>query len=328
VRAARRLSDAMSPRSLAAAVVRLAVAGVALATAMAIAPLPWPFSLVEHFHVQCLVAGAVLLPLAIGVGAARAADVAAMAALINLIVVAPHLRAAPTVAVDGAPLRVLVLNVHTASTAHDRVRALLDEIDADVVALLEIDRRWLSALAPSLTRYAGHIEEPRDDNFGIALYARRPLAAARIDMQGGFLPTIVARLDSGVSIVVTHPIPPVSAETARDNARHLAAVGDLAASLAGPRIVVGDFNATPWSRPFAALVARSGLRDSRLGFGVQASFPAAGGWLTALRIPIDHALVSPDIAVTARRVERDVGSDHLPVVLDLAIPRLARRASP
>jgi endonuclease/exonuclease/phosphatase (EEP) superfamily protein YafD len=318
----------MSPRALAAAVVRAAVVGVALATVIALVPLPWPFSLAEHFHVQYLVAGAGLVPLAIAVGAARAADVAAMAALINLVVVTPHLRAGPMVTGGGAPLRVLVLNVHTASTAHDRVRALLDEVDADVVALLEVDRRWLSALAPSLTRYAGRIEEPRDDNFGIALYARQPHVDSRIDMLGGFLPTVVAHLDNGVTVIATHPIPPVSAETARDNARHLAAVGDLTAALTGPRLVVGDFNATPWSRPFTTLVARSGLRDSRHGFGVGASFPAAGGWLTALRIPIDHALISPDIAVTARRVERDVGSDHLPVVLDLAIPRPARRASP
>jgi endonuclease/exonuclease/phosphatase (EEP) superfamily protein YafD len=315
----------MSPRSLAAGVVRLAVAGVALATAMAVAPLPWPLSLTEHFHVQYLVAGAVLVPLAIGVRAGRAADVAGMAALVNLIVVAPHLRAAPMVTADGAPLRVLVLNVHTASTAHDRVRALLDEVDADVVALLEVDRRWLNALAPSLTRYAGRIEEPRDDNFGIALYHRRGFAAARVDMLGGFLPSLVARLENGVTIIATHPIPPVSTETARDNARHLTAVGDLAAAVAGPRIVVGDLNATPWSRPFAALVARSGLRDSRAGFGVGASFPASPVSLAPLRIPIDHALVSPDIAVTARRVERDVGSDHLPVVLDLAIPHVDRR---
>lgn len=318
----------MSPRSLAAAVVRVAVAGVALATAIAIVPLPWPFSLAEHFHVQYLVAGAALIPLAVAVRGYAAADLAGIAALFNLIVVAPHLRPAPTAAVGGAPLRVLVLNVHTASTAHDRVRALLDEVDADVVALLEVDRRWLSALAPSLTRYAGRIEEPRDDNFGIALYARQPLVDSRIDMLGGFLPTVVAHLENGATVIATHPIPPVSTETARDNARHLAAVGDLAASLAGPRIVVGDFNATPWSRPFTTLVARSGLRDSRHGFGVGASFPAAGGWLTALRIPIDHALVSPDIAVTARRVERDVGSDHLPVVLDLGIPSPQPRANP
>jgi endonuclease/exonuclease/phosphatase family metal-dependent hydrolase len=40
-----------------------------------------------------------------------------------------------------------------------------------------------------------------------------------------------------------------------------------------------------------------------------------------MRIPIDHMLVSCSIGVASRRIERDVGSDHLPVVVDLVIPR-------
>jgi len=63
--------------------------------------------------------------------------------------------------------------------------------------------------------------------------------------------------------------------------------------------------------------ARSCLCDSRAGAGVGASFPAASA---ILRIPIDHLLASCEIGVRERRVERDVGSDHLPVVLDLLIP--------
>jgi endonuclease/exonuclease/phosphatase (EEP) superfamily protein YafD len=81
---------------------------------------------------------------------------------------------------------------------------------------------------------------------------------------------------------------------------------------------MGDLNATPWSRPFHRFVGRSGLCDSRAGFGVQASFPAASA---LLRIPIDHVLVSCVIGVRNRRIGRDVGSDHLPVIVDLVLPR-------
>jgi endonuclease/exonuclease/phosphatase (EEP) superfamily protein YafD len=309
----------MSARGLAATMIWLAAAGVAAMTALAIAPLPWPLDLAAHFHVQYLVAAAALTPLAIALRCPRAADLAAIAALGNFVILTPHLRPAPIHTAHTQPLRVLVLNVHTSSTAHDQVRALLDDVDPDVIALLEVDQRWLTALEPSLVRYEGRLEEPRDDNFGIALYHRRPLAHARVELLGGQLPSIVARLDTGVTVIATHPIPPVSAATARDNLRQLVAVGDLAASIRGPRIIIGDLNATPWSRPFTNLLAHSGLRDSRAGFGVGASFPAAPAWLAPLRIPIDHALVSADIAVVDHRVERDVGSDHLPVVLDVAL---------
>jgi endonuclease/exonuclease/phosphatase (EEP) superfamily protein YafD len=317
-----------SPRrhgpDLPAAAIAVAVIGLAVVTLAAWLPSPWPLSLAEHFHVQYLVMATALAVLATAVGRGWLADVALITALGNLIAVAPHLAAAPavTAAADAVGLRVLVVNVHTSSTSHDRVRALIDDLDPDLIALVEVDRRWLVALEPSLRRYPGRVEEPRSDNFGVALYHRRPLRNGRIAYVGGILPSIVARLDLGtteVTAIVTHPIPPMTTALAADNARQLAAIGDLAAPLAGPRIVVGDLNATPWSRPFARLVARSGLRDSRAGFGIGASFPASPPSLAALRIPIDHALVSADIAVTDRRVERDVGSDHLPLYLELAI---------
>jgi endonuclease/exonuclease/phosphatase (EEP) superfamily protein YafD len=82
-------------------------------------------------------------------------------------------------------------------------------------------------------------------------------------------------------------------------------------------LVMGDLNATPWSRPFRRLLRRSALCDSRAGFGVQASFPAAS---TLLRLPIDHLLASCGVGVRARRIGRDVGSDHLPVIVDVVVP--------
>ena len=38
-----------------------------------------------------------------------------------------------------------------------------------------------------------------------------------------------------------------------------------------------------------------------------------------LGITIDHCLVSPDIEVKQRLVGPDVGSDHLPVIVDLLL---------
>ena len=57
---------------------------------------------------------------------------------------------------------------------------------------------------------------------------------------------------------------------------------------------------------------------TRAGFGVQATFPAQS---RLLRIPIDHVLASCTIGVRDRVIERDVGSDHLPIVVDLVVPR-------
>ena len=54
---------------------------------------------------------------------------------------------------------------------------------------------------------------------------------------------------------------------------------------------------------------------------MQASFPAG---MAVMRIPIDHLLASCSIGVRDRRIGRDVGSDHLPVVVDLVVPGARR----
>ena len=49
-----------------------------------------------------------------------------------------------------------------------------------------------------------------------------------------------------------------------------------------------------------------------------ASFPSD---MAVLRIPVDHLLASCSIGVRERRIGPQVGSDHLPVIVDLTIPR-------
>jgi endonuclease/exonuclease/phosphatase (EEP) superfamily protein YafD len=39
-----------------------------------------------------------------------------------------------------------------------------------------------------------------------------------------------------------------------------------------------------------------------------------------LMIPIDHCLVSPQIRVTGMRTGRAIGSDHLPIIVDMMVP--------
>jgi endonuclease/exonuclease/phosphatase (EEP) superfamily protein YafD len=84
---------------------------------------------------------------------------------------------------------------------------------------------------------------------------------------------------------------------------------------------VGDLNTTPWGHAFRALVLDSGLRDSSRGFGFQWSWPAS---FWPLGIPIDHALVSDGVNVLDRRMGPSIGSDHLPLVVDIQLTETVR----
>lgn len=294
----------------------LATVGLCATVLAAMLPV-WPFELFEHFRVQFVVFGALAIAGTLALRQRGFFDAALIATLVHVCSLLP---AAPEASglVRGAPVRVLVLNVLTKSTTHDAVRQLIVDTRPDIIGLVEVNQRWLDALAPALTDYPGRIEAPREDNFGLALFARGPLTGG-VEHFESIRPSIVADLVLGtrsLSLIVIHPLPPVSAHAAAALDTELEAVAARARTQRDT-LVMGDFNATPWSRRFRRLLADSGLCDSRDGFGLQPTFPASP-WLA--RIPIDHLLHSCTIDVSARRVEREVGSDHLPVVVDLVIP--------
>jgi endonuclease/exonuclease/phosphatase (EEP) superfamily protein YafD len=305
---------------LAVAATAIAVVGVVACWLVALVPV-WPCALLEHFRVQYVAGAAVVVGCAAGLRMAGWFDAAVIAAMLHALWLAPDVcRAARPLPPDGARVRVLVLNVLTENASFDEVRALIDEVRPDVVGLVEVDQRWVAGVAPAVADFAGRLERPRGDNFGVALYTRVALAGA-IEQLGADLPAAVASITVGgarLGVILVHPPPPVSAMALDAQRQELDAVADRARAMPQPVIVIGDLNATPWSRPFRRLIVRSGLCDSRAGFGIQASFPAAS---RVLRIPIDHLIVSCEVGVADRRVEREVGSDHLPLVIDLVVPR-------
>lgn len=200
----------VTPRRLAATAVRLAVVGVIASVVLPLIP-AWPLSLFEHFRFQYLWGA---LPIVVACGALGLRgwfDAALIATLVNALWVVPDLSRDARPLPAGPPLRVLVFNVHTSSSGFAAVRALIAERQPDVLGLVEVDARWLAELAVA---FPYKIEEPRHDNFGVALYSRLPMTGA-IEKLGSLLPTAVATVDvqgTQLGVVLTHPIPPVGGE--------------------------------------------------------------------------------------------------------------------
>ncbi|MFM7109329.1 MAG: endonuclease/exonuclease/phosphatase family protein [Planctomycetaceae bacterium] len=219
------------------------------------------------------------------------------------------------------PLELVSANLHRLNADKSRAVAWLRDRRPDVAVLLEIDAAWAANLSSLDDIYPHRIVEPREDNFGIAVLSRWPLTGGTVTSLGGaphpVIVTTVRFHDRGVRLFAIHPPPPKSAAHAATLRTHLAAVAAAAAAAPRPCIVAGDFNATPWSLPYRVFAARSGLRDTATGRGVQPTWNAR---LPAPRIPIDHVFASPEMAVLRRTVGPDVGSDHLPVEATLALP--------
>lgn len=303
---------------------RLVAAATVLLCAVSVAgfggDLHWALDLTSHFRPQyaLLLAPAALACFVLG---ARASGILAAGCLaVQIGTLLPFwLPAAPIPALGAAPLRVVLANVHTHNRDFAAVRAWVVREDADLVVLQETDRAWLDALADLGRQWPYRVEEPRDDNFGIAVWSRHPLHDARIVRFGqAGLPSVVAELDRDgdrLALVATHALPPVGAARTALRDQALAEVARFASACSGPVLVVGDLNCTPWSPQFRRLLARGRLHDSAEGLGLQATWPS---WLSVFGIPLDHCLLGAGLRAVARRIGPPIGSDHRPLVIEVA----------
>jgi endonuclease/exonuclease/phosphatase (EEP) superfamily protein YafD len=241
----------------------------------------------------------------------------ALNALLVLLVFWP---AGNPVAGTGARLKLVSLNVHTRNIRSDLVLNYLKSADADVVLLMEVDAAWMESLKPLRATYPQVIAQPREDNFGIALFSRLSLTHSEvIELGDAEVPSIATTLVLGgreVFLLGTHPLPPGSAEYAQSRNHQLKAIAAWARGHPGDVIVAGDLNCTPWSPYFGALLRDGGLKSDAPHRGLFSSWPA---WLPWLRIPLDHCLVTPNITVTGKRMGPPVGSDHLPLFIELQL---------
>lgn len=226
---------------------------------------------------------------------------------------------------DKWQLRVMSLNVEASNSRADLVKAAIDQANPDVVFLPEATAAWAEALAPLRTRYRYGTGDGAQGVFSLLLLSQLPVRDARvIQISDNGWPAIVARICPSetaeekecIGFVGIHPPPPMSADLAAARNEVFRALPDAIAKVSpGPIIVAGDFNCTPWSPFFADLLTATGLHDSALGFGI---WPTWNSSLLPVGIKIDHVLVADGVVVRNHQVGGDVGSDHFPVIVDLA----------
>lgn len=281
----------------------------------------WLAELLTHFRLQAAVAGAALVALCAALRLRRTAAAVFALALVQLAPVLPYLVPSPRPELGEAPrLRVLQLNVLTVNRRHGAVERLVRETRPDLLALLEVNRRWLEALSDLHAHYPHRIASPREDNFGIALLSRYPLEDLRLlPLPDARMEMVAGRLVLGaepVTIVFAHPVPPASAAWAALRDRQLDALARLVKRTGtGQTLLLGDLNTTPWSPVHARFERATGLRNGARGIGLFPTWPAG---FAPLRIPIDHVLVSTGLRVASLELGPEVGSDHLPLLAEIA----------
>jgi endonuclease/exonuclease/phosphatase (EEP) superfamily protein YafD len=280
----------------------------------------WILDLLTHFPVQMAVAAFVPLAILLGLRRWKAAALPLLILFVSVLQVSPLYFPAGQTSGTGPVVYAVSANVHRSSGDRTRMLDYIRTCKPDFFVVIEIDDPWLTDLNRLADEYPYSVAQPRDGAFGIGLFSRVPIEDHEIMMSvAADVPMIRANLvfgDHRLAVIGVHLLPPVGRSRSEARNGQLREIADLAATIPGPKVLLGDLNVTSWSPHFADLIRRSEMRDGRKGFGVQPSWPDLP-WV--FQIPIDHTLVSDDIAIVARRVGPNVGSDHRPVEIEFQI---------
>lgn len=226
---------------------------------------------------------------------------------------------------DGpADLTVLQLNVRFGTADPGATAGLARRTGADVVALDELTPEALDALRDQgLTRrLPHHAGAAVEGEGGVEVFSRYRLTdVRRLDVRtGGWLVRVHA--PTPFWLVAVHADQPfvVPALWRHD----LAVVGDVVGHLSGPRLVVGDLNATVDHAPLRRLLG-AGLDDAarEANAGWQPTWPGADG-PRGLRsvglVAIDHVLLGGGVGAVSTDTAVVPGTDHRALVARLVLP--------
>jgi endonuclease/exonuclease/phosphatase (EEP) superfamily protein YafD len=192
--------------------------------------------------------------------------------------------------------------------------------DADVVVLQEVDVTRLDELAQLMPAYRYRTVTP-DVRRVLAIFSRWPIEPEHMHLPNGITRITRVNLDwqgTRVAVFGAHLRWPLGEKKAWARAAELKMLAARARAEAGPVIVAGDFNLTPWSGYFERFIADSGLSDCATGQGLLATWPSQ---VLPVRIRIDHCFASQHWRVHRVSVGPKLGSDHLPVIADLELLR-------
>jgi endonuclease/exonuclease/phosphatase (EEP) superfamily protein YafD len=280
----------------------------------------WVFESATLFRLQyaavLVVAGAV----ALGLRRPRLALAALVLAAVNIAVIAPWQRGSLAGASSGdRPLRIVAFNLEAGNHRYDELGPLIARLRPDVLGLIELTPAWARVAEHASARVRPRRLVAQAGAYGIGLLSDVPptaVSARRLPADGPT--TLVARFRIHrlpVTFVLVHVHTPFAGSV---HARELSALASARPSLGSRLIVCGDFNTVSWSAQFEDFGRATGLTDVFRGAWHTHSWPS---WSPVLGALIDHCLISDGLAVRDCRFGPSIGSDHLPLVLDVGIER-------
>ena len=305
-----------------------AVVGAGLITAASwFASQFWLLELFTHFRLQFAAGALAIMLCAAGSRRPRIAFASLLIFAANAWPLLPYLMPGAIVAHAGeSSVRIMFANVRRVNENYQAVFDLVESEQPDIVGFAEVDEKWLQELSGLHGQYPYSVLHPEADAHGLALYSRIPIheRAASPYLEGGTQTAIIVDIiPANVTLYLAHPQSPVSPRRATLRNVQLETLSRMIqADPNREQVLIGDLNTTPWSPHYVSIERKAKLSNAATGRGYIPTWPSWKLSASLLMIPIDHCLVSDGLTVQQFRVGTGIGSDHLPLIVEVAIPAM------
>lgn len=244
-------------------------------------------------------------------------------------VVEPESTPAST-ALDAQTLTVMSLNLLQMGYPSTPLQTLITEYQPDVIVFQETagaTPRLQKFLSP---QYPYEITPPSNQDADITIFSRRPiLSAQKITVPGLALGDHIPKnywdveleiAGVPVQLFAIHPASPRGPSRLEARQKYFAHLSNRmkTSSFSGPRMVVGDWNSPIWAEHFQSFLKVQNLKTKLAGILPQTTrYFLSPKFSKLLGSKVDYIATTYDFNFEEVIIERNIGSDHFPLLAKL-----------
>jgi endonuclease/exonuclease/phosphatase (EEP) superfamily protein YafD len=217
---------------------------------------------------------------------------------------------------SNSTIKIMHLNLLAGNNNYQKTLNLIKTHNPHLISFQEATLAWEKKIQEELTEY-NFVCKPIDSPFGICVAINIPIIEQSIFyLSDSHIPAIYIKSQVNnqyLSLVFVHPPPPFNSFFFEQrNAYYEKLINKIQGD--ENLILVGDLNITQWSPIYQELESKLSLRNTLSGF--------EHTWPSFFPVPIfqlDHILISQNLGLIKAQVLENIGSDHFPLISEIAI---------